>query len=280
MALDRSIGRTAGDLRRGDRGRRQHGGGRDPGPLRLGVPFVGALGLAAAIVVAVTMLSALTLVPAFLGVAAQPGALRPRAAAGAGRRARRIAATARRRRTSTARSPAGAAGQRPARGPGRSASVARAAASSRSRCSRSGSASSTPAPTRPRRADRRAYDLIAQGFGPGANGPLTVVRRPARSSPRARTRSCSTDRQKDARGDAGRGLGRAGRRSTTPARVAVHQRRPEDRAPGRRRPPTLVDTAAHRRAARRCDATDLPRRAPPPGYVDFTERIASADARG
>ena len=33
-----------------------------------GVPFVGALGLAAAIVVAVTMLAALTLVPAFMGV--------------------------------------------------------------------------------------------------------------------------------------------------------------------------------------------------------------------
>jgi RND superfamily putative drug exporter len=34
-----------------------------------GVAFVGALGLAAAIVVAVTMLAALTLVPAFMGVA-------------------------------------------------------------------------------------------------------------------------------------------------------------------------------------------------------------------
>jgi RND superfamily putative drug exporter len=34
-----------------------------------GVAFVGSLGLAAAVVVAVTMLAALTLVPAFMGVA-------------------------------------------------------------------------------------------------------------------------------------------------------------------------------------------------------------------
>ena len=45
----------------------------------------------------------------------------------------------------------------------------------RSRCSRSVSGSATTATTPRSTTVRRAYDLIAEGFGPGTNGPLFVI---------------------------------------------------------------------------------------------------------
>ena len=82
-----------------------------------GVPFVGAMGLASAIVVAVTMLAALTLMPAFMGVAgrnvralADPGPKRSEAGADGAAAGRPQAARRHQRRgTSTALSPVGAA---------------------------------------------------------------------------------------------------------------------------------------------------------------------------
>ena len=84
-----------------------------------GVPFVGALGLASAIVVAVTMLSALTLVPAFLACRRnrRAGRAGPERARGSRRQAAQTP------RTSTARSPAGAGWSATARGRGRSAAT-------------------------------------------------------------------------------------------------------------------------------------------------------------
>jgi RND superfamily putative drug exporter len=143
-----------------------------------GVPFVSAMGVGAAVVVAVTMLVSLTLVPAFLGVAR--GSVR----------------SLRERRT-----------ERRARASGTDVAAARAARaqahehSAFARWGRMVSAHPWPwgiaavvilgilaiplffirfgqidAGTDPTsETDRRAYDLIAKGFGPGANGPLTVV---------------------------------------------------------------------------------------------------------
>ena len=144
-----------------------------------GVAFVGALGLAAAIVVALSMLAALTLVPAFMGVA------RTNVRSLASRvRARREGLTAREQAAQT--------------------SAATSARHEHSAFARWGKkVSGQPWPwaiasvivlvvlsiplfsitlgqpdngTNPTsESNRQAYDLISQGFGVGVNGPLVVV---------------------------------------------------------------------------------------------------------
>ena len=193
-----------------------------------GVAFVGALGLASAVVVAVTMLSALTLVPAMLAVAG-PGS----APAGTGERrsgpSRRTCRCAN-PTTRTPRSPAGAGWS--ATGPGRGRSAA-------SWCCvvlaiplfslRLGQLDAGTDPTS--QSSRRAYDLITQGFGPGANGPITVVvELPAGTDPSTRARRHLHHAAGDARG----GVGRRRRRSARPAGPAcsTSSRRPR-RTPSR-----------------------------------------------
>ncbi|MGX7678840.1 MMPL family transporter [Jatrophihabitans sp. DSM 45814] len=150
-----------------------------------GVPFVGAMGLASAIVVAVTMLAALTLMPAFMSVA------------GANVRSLRDLRAAKRVRNDDSDDRSEAA---------RLADLTAASdqAHERSAFARWGRmVSKRPTPwaiaatcvlvvlaiplfalrlgqldagTNPTSESiRRAYDLIATGFGPGSNGPLTVV---------------------------------------------------------------------------------------------------------
>jgi RND superfamily putative drug exporter len=148
------------------------------------VPFVGAMGLASAVVVAVTMLAALTLMPAFMGVA--------------GRNVRALRDLRAERRATAGQS-----------GDAAAASLAEMAAAADAAHERSAFArwgrrvSDRPtgwalgaiaalvvlsiplfslrlgqldASTNPTSESiRRAYDLIEKGFGPGANGPLTVV---------------------------------------------------------------------------------------------------------
>ncbi|MDT4892425.1 MAG: putative drug exporter of the superfamily [Pseudonocardiales bacterium] len=148
------------------------------------VPFVGAMGLASAVVVAVTMLAALTLMPAFMGVA--------------GTNVRAIKDLRAAKRATTGADDEAAA-----------SSVAALAAAADEAHERSAFArwgrkvSDRPAPwavlaacvlallaipffslrlgqldagTNPTSESiRRAYDLVANGFGPGSNGPLTVV---------------------------------------------------------------------------------------------------------
>ena len=149
-----------------------------------GVPFISALGVAAAIVVSVTMLAALTLVPAFLGVARSS--------------VRSVAARRRERRGGDGPAPLDQEDNAFARWGRR--------------------VSETPVPwaigaigllavltvplffiqfgqidagTDPTsRSSRRAYDLIAEGFGPGANGPLTVVLSVPAGQARRRRRPC------------------------------------------------------------------------------------------
>jgi putative drug exporter of the RND superfamily len=150
-----------------------------------GVPFVGAMGLASAIVVAVTMLAALTLMPAFMGVARQNvRSLRDRRAA---RRAAREAASEEDRARSlaalTAASDEAHENSAFARW-GRKVSdrplpwailavVVLGVLSIPLFSLRLGQLDAGTNPTS--QSIRRAYDLIAQNFGPGANGPLSVV---------------------------------------------------------------------------------------------------------
>jgi RND superfamily putative drug exporter len=144
-----------------------------------GVAFVGALGLAAAIVVALTMLAALTLVPAFMGVA------RTNVRSLASRlRARREGLTAREQATQTAaathdrheHSAFARWGKRVSSQPWpwAIASVIVLVALSIPLFSITlGQPDNGTNPTS--ESNRQAYDLISQGFGVGVNGPLVVV---------------------------------------------------------------------------------------------------------
>ncbi len=133
-----------------------------------GVPFVGKLGLSAAIVVAVTMLAALTLTPAFLAVARS--SVRTRA----DRRAEHD------HRAHTAPDHENSAFARWGRmvsdrpwpwGVGAVLVLVILAIPLLS--IRLGQLDAGTDPTS--QTDRRAYDLVTEGFGPGANGPLSVV---------------------------------------------------------------------------------------------------------
>ena len=147
-----------------------------------GVPFVGALGLSAAIVVAVTMLAALTLVPAFLGTA--KGNVRALSERIRDRRARR-AGTPVDRPSTTSLSVVEQGHEHSAFARwGRMVSdrpwpwaigstLLLAVLAIPLFAIQFGQLDAGTDPTSD--TDRRAYDLIAKGFGPGANGPLTVV---------------------------------------------------------------------------------------------------------
>ena len=161
-----------------------------------GVPFVGAMGLASAIVVAVAMLAALTLMPAFMGVAKQ--------------NVRAIKDLRAAKRATTGSLDEATAASRLA-----ALTAASDEAHERSAFARWGrKVSDRPLPwaiaatgvllvltiplfslrlgqldagTNPTSESiRRAYDLIATNFGPGYNGPLTVVvSLPTGNSPQA-----------------------------------------------------------------------------------------------
>ena len=181
-----------------------------------GVGFVGALGLAAALVVVVTMISALTLVPAFMGLAresvraltsrvrAHKEGLTAQQQARADRRGHARAARAQRVR------PVGPDGQRPALAVG-GGRASRCSSCWRSRCSRSRWASRTTGPIPTSDSNRQAYDLISQGFGVGVNGPLTVVVKLPNQSSSANSSLLSTMQSDIAK--------TAGVASVTPAQV-------------------------------------------------------------
>ena len=133
-----------------------------------GVAFVGALGLASAVVVAVTMLSALTLVPALLAVSG------PRVRS---RRDRRAEKAHQPQREPDHENSAFARWGRKVSDqpwPWATASVLVLLVLAIPLLSlRLGQLDAGTDPTS--QSSRRAYDLITQGFGPGANGPITVV---------------------------------------------------------------------------------------------------------
>jgi RND superfamily putative drug exporter len=138
-----------------------------------GIPFISAMGVGAAVVVAVTVVSALTLVPGLLGLAGRlvrslPERLRVRRG---GR-----APTPEERARASEESIFARWGRRVARQPWPwlVGAVALLAVLSLPLLGiRFGQIDDGADPTS--QTDRRAYDLISEGFGPGANGPLTVV---------------------------------------------------------------------------------------------------------
>ncbi len=124
---------------------------------------------------------------------------------------------------------------------------------------------------------RKAYDLLAEGFGPGFNGPLLLVAElPAGTDPAALEAVTEA-----VAADPGRGLrvARPSRTTRASPTAALWRRRPDDRAAGRRRPPTWSTACAttccppatagtgarrrrHRRGRRRRRLLRLPRRPP------------------
>jgi putative drug exporter of the RND superfamily len=147
-----------------------------------GVPFVGAMGLASAIVVAVAMLAALTLMPAFMGVGRQSvRSIADRRAARRARSAGESAATATAAHAAAAdeaheRSAFARWGRKVSDRPwpcAVAATVVLAVLAIPLFSLRLGQLDAGTDPTS--ESIRRAYDLMATSFGPGSNGPLTVV---------------------------------------------------------------------------------------------------------
>jgi RND superfamily putative drug exporter len=144
-----------------------------------GVGFVGSLGLAAAIVVVVTMISALTLVPAFMGLAretirAVTARVRARKAGEtAQQQAARTATTTHEQHEHSAFARWGRmVSDRP--WPWAVLSVAALVVLAIPLFSITlGQPDNGTNPTS--QSNRQAYDLISEGFGVGVNGPLTVV---------------------------------------------------------------------------------------------------------
>jgi putative drug exporter of the RND superfamily len=144
-----------------------------------GVGFVGALGLAAALVVVITMISALTLVPAFMGLVREGvRALSARV------RAHKKGLTAQEQATATAaatheqheRSAFARWGRMVSAHPwpwGLASVVVLLVLAIPLFSITLGQPDNGTNPTS--QSNRQAYDLISQGFGVGLNGPLTVV---------------------------------------------------------------------------------------------------------
>ena len=130
-----------------------------------GVPFVGAMGAASAIVVAVAILAALTLTPAFMGVAGQNvrAFKRYRASHPTSEEAHEHSAFARWGKMVSDRPWPWAIGS----------FIVLCILIVPVFSLRLGQLDAGTNPTD--QTSRRAYDLVAKGFGPGANGPLAVV---------------------------------------------------------------------------------------------------------
>ncbi len=134
-----------------------------------GVPFVGALGAASAVVVFVTMLSALTLVPALLGLAGRR--VQPRSTRGAHATPHHGRSEQAHERSAFARWGRRVSGQP---WPWTVGAVGVLVVLSIPLFSlQLGQLDAGTDPTN--ESSRKAYDLIDEGFGPGANGPLSVV---------------------------------------------------------------------------------------------------------
>ncbi len=144
-----------------------------------GVPFVGAMGLAAAVVVAITMLAALTLVPSFMGLVRNNVRSLPSRV-----RAHRQGITTQEQAQQTAtateehheQSAFARWGRRVARQPwpwGIASVLVLLVLAIPLLSINLGQPDNGTNPLN--ESSRQAYDLISQGFGVGANGPLTVV---------------------------------------------------------------------------------------------------------
>jgi len=223
------------------------------------VPFVGALGLASAIVVAITMLSALTLVPAFLALARNR--VRSRAERGTAP-------------TATVHSHENSAFARWGRKvsdrpwPWAVGSVLLLLVLAIPVLSlRLGQLDAGTDPTS--QSDRRAYDLISQGFGEGSNGPLTVVLK-VPSGSQQQTQDFLTSAQKTLSGTSG--VASVGQPTTSSSgRVAVINVVPTT-APDDAKTSDLVNTLEDS-VLPGLDADASYVVGTTAGYVDFTEKV-------
>ncbi len=144
-----------------------------------GVPFVGAMGLAAAVVVAITMLAALTLVPSFMGlvrsnIRSLPARVRAhRAGISAQRQAQQTAEATEEHHEQSAFA---RWGRRVARQPwpwGIASVLVLLVLAIPLLSIDLGQPDNGTNPLN--ETSRQAYDLLSQGFGVGINGPLSVV---------------------------------------------------------------------------------------------------------
>ena len=190
------------------------------------VPFMTVGGLAVSIVVLIMVVASVTLLPAFLGPAGpsdQPASRRrPRPPRPCRRDGAGLAALGRARHAGT-------------RWRTRSAPPAAAGAAAPVLGLRVGLPDDGSLPEH--RTERRAYDLVAEGFGPGTNGPLVVAVDLAGSGRRGPAR-------RGGRGGPGHRVGRAAARSTGDGGIATlvvfPTTGPQDRA--------TADTVARLRA--------------------------------
>ena len=250
-----------------------------------GVPFVGGLGLSAAVVVAVTMLAALTLVPAFLGVArGNVRSLRERLDERRERRHRGDADTA---DASTADAPSLADPVSIADADHQDNAFARWGAKVAGRpwpWAVAGTAlllilavpllsirfGQLDAGTDPAAdTDRRAYDLISTGFGPGANGPLVVVAVPDSGADVSTTLSSLETTLASTPGVATVSPPQLNDAGTTATLTAIPTTSPQDQA--------TTDLVDDLRDTVLPGATDVTAyvSGTTAGYVDFTEKVIS-----
>ncbi len=242
-----------------------------------GVPFVGALGMASAIVVAVTMLSALTLVPALLGLAGR-GVLRrsDRKVAAPDPDADPVVLAAKRAADHDARELAHERswfarwGRRVSDKPWPWAIAATTVLVVLAIPLFSIQLGQLDAGTDPESdSSRKAYDLIETGFGPGANGPITVVVDvPKQSSNATQKMLSSLQKQlKNTDGVASVGDPQVNKPGTTAVITLLPTTAPQDHATS-----DLVDTIRSDVLAGQDEQTWLVGTVA--GYVDFTDKVA------
>ena len=242
-----------------------------------GVPFVGALGMASAIVVAITMVSALTLVPALLGLAgrrvlprsdrhvdevdpdADPAVLAAKRAAD--HDARELA----HEQSWFARW-----GRRVSDKPWPWAIAATTVLVVLAIPLFSIQLGQLDAGTDPKSdSSRKAYDLIETGFGPGANGPITVVVDVPKQSSKA-TQKMLSSLQKDLKktdGVASVGDPQLNKPGDTAIITLIPTTAPQDHATEE-----LVDTIRTDVLADQSEQTWLVGTVA--GYTDFTQKVA------
>jgi RND superfamily putative drug exporter len=224
------------------------------------VPFVGALGLASAVVVAVTMLAALTLVPAMLAVAGS----RVRS------RADRRAAKAHMAQTSPdhENTPFARWGRMVSDRPwpwGVASVLVLVVLAIPLLSLRLGQLDAGTDPTS--QSSRRAYDLIDKGFGPGTNGPITVVvRLPSGADPQTALTSLSSKLA------ATSGVASVGSPTVSPSGTTAVINVVPTTAPDASSTSTLVDRLRSSVLPTVSEQTYLVGTVA--GYVDFTEKVA------
>ncbi|MDX6307202.1 MAG: putative drug exporter of the superfamily [Nocardioidaceae bacterium] len=240
-----------------------------------GVPFVGALGLSSALVVAVTIVAALTLVPALMGLAGESVRSRQERKNAAhdakeGPSPAQLAEQRARREEAHEHSAFARWGRMVSDRPwpwAVATTVVLVVLAIPLLSMRLGQLDAGTDPTTD--SSRRAYDLISEGFGPGANGPLTVVvELPKQSSTENTTLltnlSSELSKVKDVRAVAPPTVNQQG----TTATINVLPKTSPQNAATR----TLVDDI-------RSDVLDQQREptylvGTTAGYVDFTEKVA------